>query len=800
MRKNHFFLGDKIAETRDYKSRKQGFAGKELPKRDRQGHADLIKSCYETAVKNSISILEERERRGLPSANGIYVDLEMQHIFVQDHYAEREGATIMKVSPQREDGNVDVTVFVKKEKKDWLSKKAEAYKRQDTTKGHPKFATTVVPIENVVTADIYSLYTSADEFNAIPDNLISQYEVWINIDSSYNSEKVKLTLCSIGFGVNDHPLDFESVAIWLVSGTKSQLQELPYALDFIEGVRPYRQPSILVGDKENNRLWSSLLASAAPLAIDDNSVRVGLLDSGVNNSHELLSAALPDDRMSTAINVQDSIDHSFHGTDMAGLILYGDLTDVVYQRRNIEPITHVLSSVKIFENGHKTDKDLYGAVIEDSINQATDFGASIHCMAVTDDDSYDGTATSSSASLDMSIYNHGACDRLVVVSAGNINSLEVDSIDYLESCKANAVQSPAQAWNALTIGAYTEKTIFNDTTYTAIAAPGGVSPYSKSSWMWRNKCNKPEVVMEGGNVVSDQYGATWSHHEVSLVTTSADLSEPLETFQATSAATALAARLAARIKTTNPQLSMLSVRGLMVHTAHWTDEMKRIQNLDDRMSLCGYGVPDEELALFSNERCATYIFENCLEPFVEASGSNKYNQLHYYDLPWPSEYLAQMGEEKVRMRITLSYYIEPSPSLAGRYNKYRYPSATLHFDVKSATETPEEFLLRNNSIEGQKTTNNNYSRQTCWTIKQQRRARGTVQSDWIECTAAELADVDKIVVLPSSGWWKERKLLNVDNRIKYSLIVSIETSETEIYNAVEAAIANAIGVQVAQDT
>lgn len=797
MRKTHFFLGDKIAEARDYKPHKQGFAAQELPQRAREDHADFIKSCYEAAVNNSISILNERERRGLPSANGIYVDLEMQHNFVQDQYANSEGATIMKVSPQREDGNVDVTVFVKKEKKDWLSKKAEAYKRQDTAKGHPKFATTVVPIENVATADISSLYTSSDEFNAIPDNLISLYEVWINIDSSYDSEKVKLTLCSIGFGVNAHHLVFESVTIWLVSGTKSQLQELPYALDFIEGVRPYRQPSILVWDRENNREWSSLLAGAVPLAIDDNSVRVGLLDSGVNNSHELLSAALPDDRMSTAINVQDSIDHSFHGTDMAGLILYGDLTDVVYQRREIEPVTHVLSSVKIFENGHKTDKELYGAVIEDSINKATNFGASIHCMAVTDDDSYDGTATSSSAALDMSIYNNGNCDRLVVVSAGNIESLNVYPEDYLESCKVYAVKSPAQAWNALTVGAYTEKTIFNDTTYTAIAAPGGVSPYSRSTWMWRNKCNKPEIVMEGGNVVSDQSGATWSHHEVSLVTTSADLSQPLETFQATSAATALAARLAAKIKAKNPRLSMLSVRGLIVHTAHWTDEMTRIQNLDERMSLCGYGVPNEEQALFSNDKCATYIFENCLEPFVEESGSSKYKQLHYYALPWPSEVLSQMGEEKVRMRITLSYYIQPSPSLAGRNNKYRYPSATLHFDVKSATETPEEFLSRHNSIEGEKTTDNDTSR---WTIKQKRRARGTVQSDWIECTAAELADLDKIVVLPSSGWWKERKLSNVDNRIKYSLIVSIETSEAEIYNAVETAIANAIGVQVAQGT
>lgn len=797
MQKKHFFLGDNIAETREYQPHRQGFAGQEIPQRDRLGHADLIKSRYEMAVSNAISILEERERMGQPSANGIYVNLEMQHNLVQDQYAKKDGATIMKISPQREDGNVDVTVFVKKEKKEWLSKKAETYKQQDTPKGHPKFASTIVPITNVATADIHSLYTSLDEFNAIPNDSICPYEIWINRNTTYNCEQVKHTLCCIGFGVEANPLNFESVAIWLVTGTKSQLQELPFALDYIEGVRPYRQPSVLVGDRVSNREWDSLLANTIPLAIDENSVQVGLLDSGVNNAHDLLCAALPDNRMSTAINVQDSIDHSFYGTDMAGLILYGDLTDVAYQRRNLEPVSHVLSSVKIVENGHRTDDYLYGAIIEDSINQATSFGANIHCMAVTDENSYDGIATSSSAALDISIYNNGICDRLVVVSAGNIESLDVDSENYLESCKANAVKSPAQAWNALTVGAYTEKTICNDNSYKAIAAPGGVSPYSRSSWMWHNKCNKPEIVMEGGNVVSDQYGGTWSYNEVSLVTTSADLSEPLETFQATSAATALAARLAARIKTNNPILSMLSVRGLMVHAAHWTDEMNRIQNLDERMSLCGYGVPDEEHALFSNDKCATYIFENSLIPFVEVKGSCRYNQLHYYALPWPSEVLAQMGEEKVRMRITLSYYIQPSPSIAGRNNKYRYPSATLHFDVKNATETSEEFLSRHNSIEGEKTTDNDTSR---WTIKQTRRARGTVQSDWIECTAAELADLDQIVVLPSSGWWKERKLENVDNLIKYSLIVSIETSETEIYNAVEAAIANAIGVQVAQET
>ena len=59
--------------------------------------------------------------------------------------------------------------------------------------------------------------------------------------------------------------------------------------------------------------------------------------------------------------------------------------------------------------------------------------------------------------------------------------------------------------------------------------------------------------------------------------------------------------------------------------------------------------------------------------------------------------------------------------------------------------------------------------------------------------------MDKIVVFPGQGWWKERKLDNVDNSVPYSLIVSIETKETDIYNAVEIAISNRIGVPIAQE-
>ena len=608
---------------------------------------------------------------------------------------------------------------------------------------------------------------------------------------------IRQVLMQLNINIAADPLIFDAVDVWLIQASKQQLISLPSSLGYIEGIRPYQEPSILVNSRSASREWNDIISQDVSYSDDARNVQIGILDTGVNNAHELLREALPDERMGVAIGVTDTIDNTDHGTGMAGLALLGDLTNIIYQRDTPVIIRHVLSSVKILENGYVTPHDFYGAVIEDAIEKASSFGASILCMAITDDKSYDGIATSSSAALDESIYHQGRCDRLVVVSAGNIKPEDVDHNNYIESCKANTIKSPAQAWNALTVGAYTEKSYIRDSTYKPLAAHGGISPFSCSSYPWYKKRNKPEIVMEGGNVAYHQIFKETTHSDVSLVTTSNDLNEPLESFTATSAATGLAARLAARIKVENPGLSMLSIRGLIVHSARWTDEMKRIVNIDERMSLCGYGVPNENVAIYSNERCATYIFENTLIPYKQGKSGAVYNKLHFFDLPWPKNLLVEMGNESVKIRITLSYYVKPSPGYAGRTSRYRYPSALLHFDLKTSTETTEEFLRRRNQHEGESTTKNDSDR---WAIKQQRRERGTVQSDWIECTAAELADLDKIIVYPGQGWWKERKLNNVDNSIPYSLIVSIETSATEIYSAVENAISNRIGITIAQES
>ena len=146
---------------------------------------------------------------------------------------------------------------------------------------------------------------------------------------------------------------------------------------------------------------------------------------------------------------------------------------------------------------------------------------------------------------------------------------------------------------------YTEKTVVTDDRYKPLAAPGGISPMSRTSWSWRNGLNKPEIVMEGGNVANHPVLQTTTTPDLSLISTSADLAESLEPFMQLVQPQHWLHVWQQKIKTVNPDLSLLSVRGMMVHSARWTEEMKRIGSINDIMSICGYGIPDEEIALFS---------------------------------------------------------------------------------------------------------------------------------------------------------------------------------------------------------
>ncbi|MHB1300525.1 MAG: S8 family peptidase [Burkholderiales bacterium] len=394
---------------------------------------------------------------------------------------------------------------------------------------------------------------------------------------------------------------------------------------------------------------------------------------------------------------------------------------------------------------------------------------------------------------------NGEFPRLFVQSAGNI----IDQhawINYPASLSTNLIHDPGQAWNALTVGAFTEKVDTEDDTLLPIAQEGEPSPFSTTSATWDNAWPlKPDVVFEGGNVSKNATFAG-TQPSLSLLTTHYKPHERLfTTSNATSAASALCSRMAAQLIAEYPELRPETIRALIVHSAEWTDGMLQMYppvNKNEYLNLirhCGWGAPNLERARWSTANSLTMIVEDTLYPYKkEESKGIKTRDMHLHKLPWPIDELEALGHTEVQMRVTLSYFIEPNPSVRGTASKFHYPSHRLRFDVRRPLESIDAFLTRVNAAAAQEDDEQNVNpKDPDWWLGNQRRHKGSIHQDvWIG-TAADLASRGYLAIFPAQGWWRTRpKLERYDLPARYSLVVSIRTPETDvdIYNAVAAQI------------
>jgi hypothetical protein len=258
----------------------------------------------------------------------------------------------------------------------------------------------------------------------------------------------------------------------------------------------------------------------------------------------------------------------------------------------------------------------------------------------------------------------------------------------------------------------------------------------------------------------------------------------------TSAAAALASRMSAQVIANYPELWPETIRGLIVHSASWRNEMLRgvnpfTANSNQKNTLLrtyGFGAPNFERALWSANNALTLIAQDSLIPFKKEGSSIKTNEVNFHSLPWPRDILRDLGQVEVELRITLSYFIEPNPTHRKYFGKYDYPSHGLRFDLIHPTETHQEFRKRINRIAREEDPEFNIdSNGLNWALGWRARNRGSIHSDIWKGTAADLADMHTISVVPVTGWWKVReKLKRWDSSARYSLIVSITTQEQEV--------------------
>ena len=315
---------------------------------------------------------------------------------------------------------------------------------------------------------------------------------------------------------------------------------------------------------------------------------VCLLDTGIRRTHTLIEPSLSAGDVHTVVGPPAG-DLVGHGTKMGGLALLGPLDSLLLGSGEVT-LRHRLESVKLLPDPGKPahDPTSYGVVTAEAVAlpEITVKRPRVYCMPITDTADRPGEPSLWSAAVDAlaagtdigrspdGIELLGPPDvdaaRLIIISTGNVD--QPYEADYRQKCDLSPIEDPAQAWNALAVGAFTRLTDPpSDPTYagwSALACDGDVSPHSRTGVIagglqWPIK---PDICLEGGNIVTDGAGDFRHDHPLlSLRTTDMRDDTAVGAVNATSAAAAQAGRLAAIAMATYPSYWPETIRGLLPH-------------------------------------------------------------------------------------------------------------------------------------------------------------------------------------------------------------------------------------------
>lgn len=809
-----------------------GGSSPSLPDLDRQVHGTKLKNDLarlkevSSEIKASISPQDvsgpigiQIEFKGLPN-----IDLAFNSLASERSKDGAKNIELMNVV--KRDNSTFATVFVPEGKLSVFEKKITDYLEEKTNRaGVPADNKSLInTIEVIRQASLEALWT--DDPHVFPgnDDEVIWWEVWLPVRGNRQSIIDDFTRYSSAaeIQVSTSLVEFPERTVILAKGSCRQFKTSSILINSIAELRLAKETADFFDalPVAEQRDWTSELLDRAEFR-DEVGTRICILDTGVNSGHPLLSPVISENDSYAVEPNWDTADMDGHGTELAGLAAWGDLS-TLFSSNESRQIPYRLESVKLLRHSGDNDGRHFGNITAQGVAlpeiEKPQYKR-VFSMALSAKDTRDrGRPSAWSASLDslaVDYVNQGQDPRLFVLCAGNVSGDLTAMKNYPEFNLVQDIHDPAQAWNVLTVGAYTQKTNLTGVGtnhYSVLAPDGGLSPFSTTAVTWPKQAPiKPELVLEGGNAAVDHLSAV-NTPSLSLLTTNADITQRLlTTTWATSAATALLAQMAAEIMSVYPDLWPETVRALLVHSADWTDTLKAQfdnggtsrQKYSHLLRCCGYGVPSLSRALNSANNSLTMVIEDRLQPFYKEKGSPvKTRDMHLHELVWPRDILEGLGETPVVMTVTLSYFVEPNPSARGVKGRYSYQSHGLRFDVKRPLESRDQFRARVNErarLEEEGSTIGGGDPN--WLIGSDNRHRGSLHKDIWHGSAAELAERGCIAVYPAMGWWRTRQRLERhESEARYALVITIETPgvEVDIYNPVKSMVEIPQGVVTVQ--
>jgi len=474
----------------------------------------------------------------------------------------------------------------------------EDYLNADGPSGKPKNNALVANTSHIRAAFLRNLWTSNNEPLR---GTLTWWEVWLD---EQRAQHVPLNKILNAFHIRrlDRETRIDTSLIVYVYATWEQLEPLTATkLPLTE----IRTPAFILdtiedlSDAEQTEYVIDLAGRVDPAPPE--APAVCHLDTGVFRGHQLISGSLASSDQHTIVDPYGN-DRNGHGTSMAGLALYGDHLDDLLTGTQGVRLRHRLESVRILTGGkdpvpQNTDPRDYasGTISAVSLPETTSSRKRVYCMPISaKPDAKPGRPTLWSAAVDALAAGTNIviadatigliskpdpdASRLFIVSTANVDEYRDD---YLENSDLSPIEDPGQSWNALTVGAYTDldrvpaDPMFEN--YRPISPRGELSPHSRTSLLFGDRPwpIKPEICLEGGNVLTDGMGMFEERNPlVSLRSVGIRNDVALTSANATSAATAQAARLAALAMDRYPSYWPETIRGLLTHEAEWTAPMR----------------------------------------------------------------------------------------------------------------------------------------------------------------------------------------------------------------------------------
>jgi hypothetical protein len=482
----------------------------------------------------------------------------------------------------------------------------------------------------------------------------------------------------------------------LGQGLKDLVINFPYIFDVseIDQFTEFLHAQNLVSEK------GTTFHLESPL---DNAPKVCVIDSGIQERHSLLRAAIDFNNSRSWVfrdtdTTADLVRNGGHGTRVAGAILYPK--NIPNQGR--QQAICWLQNARILNSQNQLSPELFPPDILDEIIEFYhkqiktrifnhSITGSVPCRTVY--------MSAWSAAIDQLTWQN---DILFIVAAGNlplldnVNNTRLSVKEHLNSErnhphylleKSCRISNPAQSLQALSVGSIAFNSYHNPP-FKSIAQQDQASAFSCSGFgLWNTI--KPEVVEYGGDFIVNIETKDITYDEnvcPDLIRSTLGGSSPVVARDAvgTSFSTPKVTHIAACLQAEFPQENCLLYRALIVQSARWP-EWTECSQVDKRdiLRMIGYGIPNLDRAITNSPNRITLI--------TQGNKTIKAKDAHIYQVKLPESLRSQGEDIDILLEVTLSYKAQPRRT---RRNHRKYLSTWLDWDCSKRGEDPQSFLQR----------------------------------------------------------------------------------------------------------